>query len=82
MDTEQNSHQVFHCTYTHIYLNISVQIEIFSNLLSLGGEVGDFFLSPFHFLLIKFNYTFSISYLVLTCYVYYYCISLGFNELY
>ena len=42
------------------------------------GEGGWFFIfdysSPFCFLLIEIYYTFSISYLVLTCYVYYYCI--------
>ena len=30
--------------------------------------------SPFCFLLIEIHYTFSISYIVLTSYVYYYCI--------
>ena len=33
--------------------------------------------SPFHVLLVEFHYTFSISYIVLTCYVYYYCILIG-----
>ena len=42
-------------------------------------EVGGWFLifdysSPFSILLIEINYTFSISYIVLTSYVYYYCI--------
>ena len=42
------------------------------------GRVDDFSLfdyaSPFCCLLIEFNYHFFVSYLVLTCYVYYYCI--------
>ena len=37
--------------------------------------------SPFCFLLIEFHCFFFISYIVLTCYVYYYCIWLGFNML-
>ena len=48
-------------------------------------EGGYFFIfvcsSPFCFLLIEFHYSFSFSYLVLTWYVYYYCIWLGFNTL-
>ena len=38
--------------------------------------------SPFCFLLIQIHYAFSISYIVLTCYVYYYCIWQGFNTLF
>ena len=39
----------------------------------LGGIIFDYSI-PFCFLLTEFNYAFSISYIVLTCYVYYYCI--------
>ena len=42
--------------------------------------------SPFCFLLIQFHYALSISYIVLTCYVYYYyrryCSWLGFDKLF
>ena len=34
------------------------------------------------FLLIEFHHIFSFSYIVLTCYAYYYCIWLGFNVLF
>ena len=40
----------------------------------MDGVKVDDYSSPFCFLLIEINYTFSISYIVLTCYVYYYCI--------
>ena len=33
--------------------------------------------SPFYFLLIELYYTFSLSYIVLSCYVYYYCVPPG-----
>ena len=49
------------------------------------GEGGRFFIfiwSPFYFLLIEFHCAFSISYIVPTCYVYYYCIWLYFNTLF
>ena len=52
-------------------------------LLGWGRVDDDFFLfdcsSPFYSLLIEFHYAFPISYLVLTCYVNYYCIWLCFN---
>ena len=38
--------------------------------------------SIFWFLLIEFHYVFSISYIVLKWYVYYYCILLGFTTLF
>ena len=43
----------------------------------LAGEGGDFWL----FCSFCFSFRFSISYIMLTCYVYY-CISLGFNMLF
>ena len=50
------------------------------------GEGGWFFIfdcsSLFCFLLIEFHCFFSISYIVLACYVYYYCILFGFNTLF
>ena len=52
---------------------------------SLGGGWMIFhfrLLSRFCFLLIEFHYAFSISYTVLTCYVYYCCIWLGFYPLF
>ena len=49
-------------------------------------EGGWFFIfeysSPFCFLLIEIHYTFSNSYIVLTCYIYYYCIWWGFKTLF
>ena len=48
------------------------------------GEDGWFFIfdcsRPFCFLLIEFHYVIFISYIVLTGYVYYYCILLMFNK--
>ena len=38
--------------------------------------------SSLFFLLIEFHYAFSISYIELTCSVYYHCIWLGFNTLF
>ena len=48
---------------------------------SIGGGwmIFNFRLFKSIFLLIEFHYAFSISYIVLTCSVYHYCILLGFN---
>ena len=50
------------------------------------GRVNDFSFSiiqvHFVFLLVEIHYAFSISCIVLTCYVYYYCIWYGFNTLF
>ena len=54
------------------------------SLLGVGWTIFHFRLfKSFCFLLIEYNHIFfSISYIVLTCYVYYYCVLLGFNTLF
>ena len=68
-----------------LYLLLSFTRDQSRDVTPRLGDCGWFFIfdysSPF-FLVIEIRYTLSISYIVLTCYVYYYCIWFGFNTLF
>ena len=66
-----------------LFLPSSVSLSYFILVRGRVDDLKKFYCSsPFCFLLIKFHCTFSISSIVLTCYVYYYCIRLSFNTLF